>query len=129
MVCLCSLTYLNNCSDQVINITQVQQIYARLFIHINVATASQAGFGRRRILLYARGQTTTCPPHAACVAVYIDPASSSLYCVRHGLTAFYLYYSYLLRYKALADYSSFKRFSTLRLHRRLYKPLDLLIAW
>ena len=31
----------------------------------------------RRILLHARGQTTTCPPHTACVAVHLDPASSS----------------------------------------------------
>jgi hypothetical protein len=57
--------------------------------------------------IYAR------PPHAAYIAVYLDPASSSPYCVRHGLTTFYLYYLYLPRYKALADYSFFKRSPTL----------------
>src|SRR5436309_15045244 len=37
MVCLCPSAHLNNCSDQVIDMAQVQQIYARLFTHINVA--------------------------------------------------------------------------------------------
>jgi hypothetical protein len=31
--------YLNNCSDQVIDMAQVQQIYARLFTHVDVATS------------------------------------------------------------------------------------------
>jgi hypothetical protein len=31
--------YLNNCSDQVIDLAQVQQIYARLFMHIDAATS------------------------------------------------------------------------------------------
>jgi hypothetical protein len=129
MVCLCPSAHLNNCSDQVIDMTQVQQIYARLFTHIDVATASQAGLGRRRILLHARGQTTTCPPHAACVAVHLDPASSSPCCVGHGLAAFCPYHSYLLRYKALADYPSSRRSPTLRLHRRLHGPSGLPTAW
>ena len=29
----------------------------------------------RRILLHARGQTIIYPPHAACVAVHLDPTS------------------------------------------------------
>ena len=116
MVCLYLSAHLNNCSDQV-DMTQVQQIYARLFTHIDVVTASQAGLGRRRILLHARWQTTTCPPHAACVAVHLDPASSSPYCVGHGLATFCPYHSYLPRYKALADYPSSRRSPTLRSHR------------
>jgi hypothetical protein len=39
MVCLCPSAHLNNCSDQVIGMAQVQQIYARLFTHIDVATS------------------------------------------------------------------------------------------
>ena len=83
----------------------------------------------RRILLHARGQTTTCPPHAACVAVHLDPGSSSPCCVRHGLAAFCLYHSCLPRYKALADYPSSRRSPTLRSPRRLYRPSGLPTAW
>ena len=39
MVCLCPSAHLNNCSDQVIDMAQVQQIYARLFTHIDDATS------------------------------------------------------------------------------------------
>ena len=38
IVCLCPSAHLNNCSGQVIDMAQVQQIYARLFTHIDVAT-------------------------------------------------------------------------------------------
>jgi hypothetical protein len=34
-----SSAHLNNCSDQVIDMAQVQQIYARLFAHMDVATS------------------------------------------------------------------------------------------
>ena len=33
------ISHLNNCSDQVIDLAQVQQIYARLFMHIDAATS------------------------------------------------------------------------------------------
>jgi hypothetical protein len=39
IVGLCPSAHLNNCSDQVIDMAQVQQIYARLFTHIDVATS------------------------------------------------------------------------------------------
>jgi len=39
IVCLCPSTHLGNCSDQVIDMAQVQQIYARLFTHIDAATS------------------------------------------------------------------------------------------
>src|ERR1700733_10731545 len=70
----------------------------------------------------ARGQTTTCPPHAACVAVHLDPISSSPCCVGHGLAAFCPYHSCLPRYKALANYP-------LRSRRRLHGPSGLPTAW
>jgi hypothetical protein len=76
----------------------------------------------------ARGQTTICPPHAACVAVHLDPASSSPCCVGHGL-AFCPYHSCLPRYKALADYPSSRRSPTLRSPRRLHGPSGLPTAW
>ena len=37
--CLYPSAHLNNCSDQVIDMARVQQIYACLFTHIDVATS------------------------------------------------------------------------------------------
>jgi hypothetical protein len=43
IVCLCPSAHLNNCSDQVIDMAQVQRIYARLFTHLSRKSATIFG--------------------------------------------------------------------------------------
>jgi hypothetical protein len=120
MVCLCPSAHLNNCSDQVMDMAQVQQIYARLFTHIDVATASQAGLGRRRILLRAgRPPALRTPPASLSISTLPRPPPAALGTVLlHSAP----YHSCLPRYKALANYP-------LRSRRRLHGPSGLPTAW
>ena len=52
IVCMCPISPLNNCSDQVIDMAQIQQIYARLVTHIDAeASTCQARSSRDGITI------------------------------------------------------------------------------